>query len=113
MKRHNHKNKNPKTVVGTRTCFVCKTIAPREQMLRFVGRPGQVVRFDDREILPGRGMWLHANCDCLTKAIEKRIFFKAAKGTVKIPENLIDDVREKLVHHPEKQILFNQGGIHE
>jgi predicted RNA-binding protein YlxR (DUF448 family) len=58
-------------------------------------------------------MWLHANCDCLTKAIEKRIFFKATKGTVKIPENLMDDVREKLVHHPEKQILFNQGGIHE
>ena len=112
-KRYNHRNKNPKTVVGTRTCFVCKTIAPRAQMLRFVGRPGQTVRFDAKENLPGRGMWLHANCDCLKKAIEKRIFFKAAKGTVKIPENLVDDVMQQLLHCPEKLSLFNQGGIHE
>jgi len=82
-------------------------------MLRFVGRPGQVVRFDAREILPGRGMWLHANHDCLKKAIEKRIFFKAAKGTVQIPENLMDDVIAQLTRYPEKLSLFNQGGIHE
>ena len=113
MKRHNHKNKNPKTVVGTRTCFVCKTIAKRAQMLRFVGRPGQAVRFDAKETFPGRGMWLHANRDCLKKAIEKRLFFKAAKGTVEIPENLMDDVVQQLARYPEKLSLFNQGGIHE
>ena len=65
MKKHNHKNKNPKTVVVMRTCFVCKTIAPRKEMLRFVGQPGQVVQFDAKEVLPGRGMWLHANKVCL------------------------------------------------
>ena len=112
-KRYNHKNIIDKTAVGTRTCFVCKTIAPRAQMLRFVGRPGQTIRFDAQEVLPGRGMWLHANCDCLQKAIEKRIFFKAAKGTVQIPENLMDDVIAQLARYPEKLSLFNQGGIHE
>ena len=45
MKKHNHKNNNSKTVVGARTCFVCKTIALREDMLRFVARSGQVVQF--------------------------------------------------------------------
>ena len=113
MKRHNHKNKNPKTVVGTRTCFVCKTIAHREQMIRFVGRPGQVVQFDPKEILPGRGMWLHADKGCLEKAIEKRIFYKAAKGTVKIPEDLMDVVEQQLQNYPVKQQLFLKGAIHE
>lgn len=106
MKRHNHRNKNPKTVVGTRTCFVCKTIAPREEMLRFVGRPGQLLRFDAKEVLPGRGMWLHSSKACLQKAIEKRIFYKAAKGTVKIPEDLMQVVENELQNYPKKQKLF-------
>ena len=113
MKRHNHRNKNPKTVVGTRTCFVCKTIAPRTEMLRFVGRVGQVVQFDAQERLPGRGMWLHANKECLQKAIEKRLFFKAAKGTVKIPEDLMQVVEQKLQHYPSKKELFLKGAIYE
>ena len=113
MKRYNHRNKNPKTVVGTRTCFVCKTIAPRTEMLRFVGRRGQTVQFDAKEVLPGRGMWLHADRSCLEKAIEKRIFYKAAKGTVKIPEDLMQVVENNLQNYPEKQKLFFKGAIHE
>ena len=113
MKRHNHRNKNPKTVAGTKTCFVCKTIAPREEMLRFVGRPGQVVQFDAKEVLPGRGMWLHAKRACLEKAIEKRLFYKAAKGTVKIPEDLTSVVEQQLQKYPIKQQLFFKGAIHE
>ena len=113
MKTHNHKNKNPKTVVGTRTCFVCRTIAPRKEMLRFVGQPGHIVQFDAREILPGRGMWLHANKECLQKAIDKRIFYKAAKGTVKIPEDFMQVVENSLQNYPEKQKLFLKGAIHE
>ena len=106
MKRYNHRNKNPKTVVGTKTCFVCKTIAPRTEMLRFVGRRGQTIQFDSKEVLPGRGMWLHADKSCLEKAIEKRIFYKAAKGTVKIPEDLTQVVEQELRNYPEKQKLF-------
>ena len=106
MKNHNHRNNDRKTVVGTRTCFVCKSIAPREEMLRFVGRPGQVLCFDAKEVLPGRGMWLHADKACLEKAIEKRLFYKAAKGTVKIPEDLMQVVENGLQNYPEKQKLF-------
>ena len=113
MKKHNHKNSNPKTTVGFKTCFVCKTIAPREEMLRFVGRSGQSVQFDAHEILPGRGMWLHADKVCLTKAIEKRLFYKAAKGTVKIPEDLMSVVEQQLQNYPEKQKLFFKGATHE
>jgi len=113
VKKHNHKNKNPKTVVGTKTCFVCKTIAPRAEMLRFVGQRGQLVQFDAKEVLPGRGMWLHADHTCLKKAIEKRLFYKAAKGTVQIPEDLMRVVELKLQNYPEKQKLFFKGAVHE
>ena len=92
---------------------MCKEIAPREQMLRFVGRPGQVVQFDAQEVLPGRGMWLHADRSCLEKAINKRIFYKAAKGTVTIPEDLMQLVEQKIQNYPEKQKLFLKGAIHE
>ena len=82
-------------------------------MLRFVGRRGQTVQFDAKEVLPGRGMWLHSNKECLTKAIEKRLFFKAAKGTVKIPEDLMQVVEQELQNYPEKRKLFLKGEIHE
>ena len=113
MKKHNHKNNNPETTVGFKTCFVCKTIAPREKMLRFVGQPGQNVQFDAREVLPGRGMWLHADKTCLARAIEKRLFYKAAKGVVTIPEDLINVVEQQLQSYPEKQKLFLKGAMHE
>ncbi len=96
-----------------KTCFVCKTIAPRAQMLRFVGGVGQVVQFDAQERLPGRGMWLHADKECLQKAIDKRLFYKAAKGTVTIPEDLMQVVEQKLQNYPQKQKLFLKGAIHE
>ena len=96
-----------------KTCFVCKTIASRAQMLRFVGCVGQVVQFDAQERLPGRGMWLHANKECLQKAIDKRLFYKAAKGTVTIPEDLMQVVEQKLQNYPQKQKLFLKGAIHE
>ena len=113
MKKINHKNKNPQTGIGTKTCFVCKTGAPREEMIRFVGRPGQIVQFDAQEKLPGRGMWLHANKQCLKTAIEKHLFSKAAKGTVQIPEDLMVVVEKQIQNYPNKQKLFSKGAMHD
>jgi len=75
-------------------------------MLRFVSGQGRTVQFDAKEVLPGRGMWLHADKACLEKAMEKRIFCKAAKGTVVIPEDLMQVVERELQNYPEKQKLF-------
>ena len=108
-----HKNNSSKTVAGTKTCFVCRTTAPREEMLRFVGHSGDVIRFDFHEKLPGRGMWLHANRDCLKKAIDQKLFYKAAKGTVIIPKDFIDAVEKELQYNPIKHKLFLKGAIHE
>jgi len=81
---------------GMRTCFVCKTTTDKENLLRFVGRPGQVLTFDVKRNLPGRGMWVHAKEECLKQAIEKHLFYKAAKGTVKIPDNFFSTIKALL-----------------
>ena len=79
-----------------RTCFVCKTATERKNLLRFVGRPGQVLTFDIKGNLPGRGMWVHADGNCLQQAIDKHLFYKAAKGTVKIPNDFLATVQTQI-----------------
>ena len=94
--KHNHKNRRHAADVGTKTCFVTKETLPRTEMLRFVSAPGRIITFDGTEKLPGHGFWLKADKDILNQAISKRIFYKAAKGTVKIPDDLADQVRHAL-----------------
>lgn len=65
-------------------------------MLRFVVSPDRVVFFDVAEKLPGRGMWLKSDYKTLKTAVDKRVFFKAAKGTVDIPQDLIEQVETQL-----------------
>ncbi|MGI9434578.1 MAG: DUF448 domain-containing protein, partial [Geminicoccaceae bacterium] len=48
------------------------------------------------ERLPGRGMWLSADRDVLNKAVEKRLFGKAAKQSVKVPDHLADQIERLL-----------------
>ena len=94
--KHNHKNRKRAGDVGTKTCFVKKEAFPRTELLRFVLTPNRTVAFDCAEKLPGRGMWLSADKELLDQAVTKRIFYKAAHGTVKIPDDLPDQVRQAL-----------------
>lgn len=71
---------------GIRTCFVCKSQDRRENLLRFTGCPGKPLCYDQSETNTGRGMWVHQ--DCLETAFQKRLFYKAAKGTVRISDAL-------------------------
>lgn len=93
MKRTHNKHKTPE---GHKTCFVSKETFERGEMLRFVVSPDKTVFFDAAEKLPGRGMWLRADYQTLKNAVEKRIFFKAAKGTVNIPADLVMQVEMQL-----------------
>ena len=92
FRNHWHKNnlsglKEP----GIRTCFVCKTQDRRENLLRFTGRPGKPLFYDAHEINAGRGMWVHQ--DCLEEAFQKHLFYKAAKGTVHISDELAEQMK--------------------
>ena len=76
---------------GIRTCFVCRTQDRRENLLRFTGTPGKPLCYDSKETNSGRGMWVHQ--DCLEMAFQKRLFYKVAKGTVRISDALVEEMK--------------------
>ena len=81
---------------GMKVCIVTKNTFPRTEMLRFVVSPNREILFDADEKLPGKGIWISADKDILQKAVQKKIFNKAAGMSVVIPENLTDIVLGKL-----------------
>ena len=93
MFRNHWRKSNPAGLKepGIRTCFVCKTQDRRENLLRFTGHPGSPLIYDVKEINPGRGMWVHQ--DCLGTAFQKHLFYKAAKGTVRISGELVEQMK--------------------
>lgn len=95
-KRFNHKKRRGPAPEGMKTCFVTKETRPRAEMLRFVSAPGRVICFDVANKLPGHGFWLTADRGILEQAITKRLFYKAAKGTVVIPPDLAEQAEQAL-----------------
>lgn len=77
---------------GQRRCLVTRSAADRDQLIRFVLDPSGNVVPDVDERLPGRGMWLSAGRDVLNKAIEQRLFGRAARRAVRVDEGLADQV---------------------
>ena len=65
-------------------------------MIRFVVGPDDELVADISARLPGRGLWLSAHRDMIETAAEKRLFSKAARQVVRVPEHLVDTVAELL-----------------
>ncbi|MGI9434260.1 MAG: DUF448 domain-containing protein, partial [Geminicoccaceae bacterium] len=65
-------------------------------MLRFVLDPDSQIMPDIDERLPGRGMWLSAARDVVNKAVEKRLFGRAAKQSVTVLDGLADRIEALL-----------------
>lgn len=92
FRNHYHKSDpNGLKEPGIRTCFVCRTQDRRENLLRFTGCSGKPLLYDAQETNPGRGMWVHQ--DCLEQAFQKHLFYKAAKGTVRISDELAEQMK--------------------
>ena len=68
----------------------------RDRMIRFVVDPAGRILPDVDERLPGRGMWLSAGRDVVNKAVEKRLFGKAAKQSVTVLDGLADRIEALL-----------------
>lgn len=65
--------------------------------MRFVVGPDSSVVPDIAEKLPGRGLWLTASRDIVSRAVARRLFGKAAKAAVTVPADLADRVEARLV----------------
>jgi predicted RNA-binding protein YlxR (DUF448 family)/ribosomal protein L30E len=62
--------------------IVSGTVMPDSRLIRFVADPDGNVVPDAGAKLPGRGLWVEASRDAVNKAVEKKLFSRAAKAQV-------------------------------
>jgi predicted RNA-binding protein YlxR (DUF448 family)/ribosomal protein L30E len=68
--------------------IVSGEVLPESRLMRFVADPdGQVVP-DAAAKLPGRGLWVEASKAAIDKAVEKKLFSRAAKAQVTATSDL-------------------------
>jgi hypothetical protein len=79
-----------------RRCIATGAERPKSALIRFVVAPDGMVVPDLAGKLPGRGMWVSADRAALARAVQRKLFPRAAKGAVTVPEGLIDAVEAGL-----------------
>ena len=71
-----------------RRCIATGASQPAAGMIRFVVGPDGAVVPDILGRLPGRGIWVAADQAALARAVDKRLFARAARQPVVVPEGL-------------------------
>ena len=96
----------------TRHCIATDKALPTTTLLRFVIGPEGTVVPDIEEKLPGRGLWLSAERNMIETASIKRLFSRAARKSVVVPDDLGDMVGELLRQRCLRTIgLANRAGL--
>jgi uncharacterized protein len=80
-----------------RTCIATGTEGTPERMIRFVVGPDGDVVPDLARRLPGRGLWVRAERAALERAVEKKLFSRAARAAVQAPVDLPQRVERLLL----------------
>lgn len=75
-----------------RRCLVRGESSGTDNLIRFVVGPDGTLVPDLTEKLPGRGLWVTADAECLQQAIDKKLFNRAAGQAVTVPATLIADI---------------------
>ena len=79
-----------------RRCIATGQSGPTAGLIRFVVGPGDVIVPDLLGKLPGRGIWVSADRAALETALKKRLFARAARQAVTVPDTLLADVEAGL-----------------
>ena len=77
--------------------IVSGTVMPDSRLIRFVADPDGNVVPDAGAKLPGRGLWVEASRDAVNKAVEKKLFSRAAKAQVTASADLSARAEKALV----------------
>ncbi len=72
-----------------RRCIASGEVRAKHELLRFVVDPDGGLVPDPAGRLPGRGVWLSPRRDMLEKACARNLFAKAAKASVRLPDDLL------------------------
>jgi len=79
-----------------RKCIATGEVHPVASLVRFVVGPDGEIVPDILGKLPGRGIWVSADRDALDKAVARKLFARAAKASVLVPEGLVAEVERQI-----------------
>ncbi len=71
-----------------RTCIVTRESGPAVDLIRFVAAPDGSIVPDLKRNLPGRGCWIKAERHSVDEAVRRKLFPRALKAQVSVPEDL-------------------------
>ena len=80
-----------------RRCIVSGETCAPDALIRFVVGPDEAIVPDVDGRLPGRGIWLSADRDSIDTARKRKLFARAARQAVTVPDALADDVERLLL----------------
>ena len=80
-----------------RRCIVTGDTQPPDGMVRFVVGPEGLLCPDLGRELPGRGIWVGCRRNLVDRAVKNRLFARAAKGPVTVPDDMADQVESVMV----------------
>src|ERR1700761_606307 len=81
---------------NARRCLVTGEMRVKDELIRFVIAPDQIVVPDLACNLPGRGLWVTATREAIETAVRKNLFAKAAKSPAKPDPDLADKTAQLL-----------------
>ncbi len=79
-----------------RRCIVTGEVLSEAELVRFCADPDGNIVPDVAATLPGRGIWVSAQRSLLDKAVEKKLFAKAAKAQVRAGSDLADRTEQQI-----------------
>ncbi|MGB0919845.1 MAG: RNA-binding protein [Alphaproteobacteria bacterium] len=94
-----------------RRCIVTRNCGSADGMLRFVVAPDGTLTPDLDETLPGRGIWTTATAEHVDRAISQKLFGRAARTQIMLPETTADDSFSSLVARLLKEKLVARLGL--
>jgi len=93
-----------------RKCIATGEVQPKHGLVRFVVGPDGTVYPDVLAKLPGRGMYVAADRAAIELAVNKKLFTRAAKQQVTVPDGLVDEVEKQLARRVVDLISLQRKG---
>lgn len=93
-----------------RKCIATGEVQPKYGLIRFVVGPDAEVVPDILGKLPGRGIYVAADRAALELAVKKKLFSRAAKTQVNVPDGLVDEVEKQIARRVVDLISLQRKG---
>ena len=62
-------------------CVVCRKLQPKTQLIRLALQDNQIV-IDTTQKLPGRGVWIDKNSECITNLQKRKVLNRIFKREI-------------------------------